>query len=280
MKANVVILVSLTGTIASSSVLAEEPQNMQECYEKLSESPVVTLYEPLIADSDDFIVVDYWCKTSMWKYVEHAWRTYHFKSDTFDGFGFDDPCNLELPTARVLNAHMQIKEVDPITGSYGGDWDRLTTWDIRATRFKCEERANASVSPVFIGGDVSYFMPFAYWEQSVSTRSGTIAHEGAHASGALHSPFNMCPRGASCDGEYGDGGAVSRDIDWMWYLRDNGEIIAAKSTICGVKYDEITADIRSLLRRAFHPPSTIVVAPVLCYPLSVPTAEITPLPWF
>jgi hypothetical protein len=63
--------------------------------------------------------------------------------------------------------------------------------------------------------------PFFYGEVVVE-RAGTIVHEARHAGGKGHNGGSSCPRGSSCDTNWGYKGANMYQVLYLWWFYVDG----------------------------------------------------------
>lgn len=157
---------------------------------------------------DDFIMSGWGCGQI---YINDMWSRFTFHTDDWDdGFGYDDACNNALPLARTFNALQLLgysHTSTPNCGTSGNFLDWVYCWagnafeELEARCGNGTERAYTS-----FGGFSSYthlYLPFFY-EEDVVQRAGTLVHEARHAEGWCSHECS-CPRGGSCDPNFGAG---------------------------------------------------------------------------
>lgn len=193
-------------------------------------------YEPHnLVDSFDAFVAPLWGCTQ--RLIDDAWNRFHFDEGDWDeGFGWNDACNQDQPLMRTFNALLfMAHSVTANPTCSPDDSDNVVTWSycwageaIDELDGRCgdgSERAWTSWVPGFQWTDL--YWPFFY-DETVVQRAGTIFHEARHAHGWCEHQGN-CPRGASCDPNWGDGcvgigsgpgpGANQYQVQWLsWYL--------------------------------------------------------------
>lgn len=154
------------------------------------------------------------------KYIEDMWDRFDFDKEDWDnGFGYSNPCDLDLPLGRTFNALMLLAygvqgggtctpDGNPnfAVGRYCWAGNELDELDGRCGSGSASSgtRAHTEFFPVIADEYTELYWPFFYGE-SVVERAATIVHEARHAHGLCQHEGN-CPRGgSSCDPSYEDG---------------------------------------------------------------------------
>ena len=177
--------------------------------------------------------------------INKFWRDFHFnKGDWDEGFGYHNPCNINLPLNRTFSALWLLLYSSPnptffSTKDFGGD---ILRWAYNYSAREIDEldarcRKNKSSNPIastFHGPNLWFindartelYLPFFY-NYSMVERAGTIVHEARHADGEHHSDCT-CPRGASCDknwppnqSEWRKYGANVYQVMYLWLFADS-----------------------------------------------------------
>jgi hypothetical protein len=175
-------------------------------------------------DSGDQLYMDFWrCQQT---YIDFFWNNYDFDEEDWDqGFGYHDPCNLDLPMARTFNALIALHysaadyatDPDDRNGSilrWGGSFSQTNIDELNA---RCASSTGAAAGTENDFGPDNYtdlYLPFFYGFNVVE-RAGSILHEARHASGVDHSSCS-CPRGRSCDSNWALNGANRYESVWLW----------------------------------------------------------------
>jgi hypothetical protein len=173
--------------------------------------------------SFDRWTMDKWSCTQ--SFIDYTWNEYDFDKEDWDnGRGFEDPCNVDLPLARTLNAIWLLHNALP-------DWARnispepeeinLLRWapeytsaQIDELDARCEDDARATTEfPPIFDNKTILKTPFFYGEDVVQ-RVGTLFHEARHAEGRGHDG-DYCADHASCDNTFGDNGANTFQVRWL-----------------------------------------------------------------
>jgi hypothetical protein len=170
------------------------------------------------------------------RYIDQFWYHFHFdKGDWDDGFGYDDPCNLDQPLARTFNALYLLaysaEDYARNTGDFSGNALRwaypyaATVIDELDGRCGSGDRNTGARATTYAGFWVDdrtvLKWPFFYGE-NVIQRAGTIVHEARHAAGVRHNGGSDCPRGASCDTTWEYEGANMYQVLYLWWFRVAG----------------------------------------------------------
>lgn len=167
-------------------------------------------------------------------YTDFFWKSYDFdRQDWDEGFGYDDPCNVDLPLARTMNSLFVLNYApdDPPTSTddYGGNFLRwagnytINNIDELDGRCGSGDAAVTQAGP-FIDNWTQLNVPF--FVENVVVRAGEIVHEARHADcffschwhdgdGGGH---DQCPRHRSCDHTWATNGANTWDVFWYWWF--------------------------------------------------------------
>jgi hypothetical protein len=190
---------------------------------------------PLADQGDAFYMYGWGCNQT---FINDLWSRFDFQtSDWDDGFGYDAPCNNDLPLARTFNALMLMgysytnapvcSTSDPNVLVWGLCWagNQIDELNGRCGSWPNGDRAYTQYG-WFVDAYTDLYFPFFYGEDVVQ-RAGTIFHEARHASWCSHSANNdECARGKSCEtsfydgcGAFGDGmganGYQVRFLEWF-----------------------------------------------------------------
>lgn len=162
--------------------------------------------------------------------INQHWDDFDFDREDWDeGFGYDDPCNINLPLGRTFNA---LNLLDFFGTSKPDDSDNWLAWFYAFASNAHDEldarcgsgRANGCLIAQNFRGVDDYtvlYWPFFYG-QDVPSRAGTIVHEGRHADGSGHNGGSGCPNGGSCDTTWGYNGAIRYEVMYLWWVRARG----------------------------------------------------------
>ena len=164
--------------------------------------------------------------------IHQFWTHFNFdKEDWDDGFGYNDPCNINLPLARTFNALYLLaysaEDYAKTTNDFSGNALRwaypYAASNIDELDARCGDgTANAtSYSGAFVDDRVVLHMPFFY-DLSVAERAGTILHESRHQAGKSHNGGRKCPRGVSCDTNWNYEGANMYHVLYLWWFAVDG----------------------------------------------------------
>ncbi len=183
-------------------------------------------------DGDSYLDnVMYW---RAWFGIESIWgmqkrydRLIDFQDNTWDeGFGWNDVTNNSKPFRRALNSLFLIEHAGPSPnppGDYSGSiinyaWDYVQR---KTPEFEgsCATNSFATAYTCWLGiqwfCDEKIVLKMRLWDTSPPVRAGTIIHETRHSAGYDHNGGDNCPEGVSCDYQYSDGRANTREIQWL-----------------------------------------------------------------
>jgi hypothetical protein len=162
--------------------------------------------------------------------INQHWDDFDFDREDWDnGFGYEDPCNNNLPLGRTFNA---LNLLDFFGTSKPDDSDNWLPWFYSFASNAHDEldakcgsgRANGCLIAQNFRGLDDYtvlYWPFFYG-QDVPSRAATIVHEARHADGSGHNGGTTCPNGGSCDSNWGYNGAITYEVLYLWWLRAQG----------------------------------------------------------
>lgn len=164
--------------------------------------------------------------------INQHWADFDFdKGDWDEGFGYNDPCNINLPLGRTFNA---LNLLDFFGRSMPNGSSNWLPWFYAYASNKTDEldarcgfgQANGCTFARSIRGlddRVELYWPFFYRNiMNVASRAATIVHESRHQDGKGHN-CNSCANGGSCDTNWGYRGANYMGIMYLWWLRAAGD---------------------------------------------------------
>jgi len=162
-------------------------------------------------------------------YVDYFWNTYGFSGNKDywdDGFGWEDPCNTDMPLARAFNGCylLTYSADDYANDDYSGamlNWGRRFVRDqIGDLRSKCGD--GSAIAAAFGGDLVEVYLGFFY-SKDVPGRAETLIHEARHLDGKGHnanfpagSVFGAGQSGA--DSTWGYEGAWMYGALYLWWF--------------------------------------------------------------
>ena len=157
----------------------------------------------------------YGARTCWQEFVDWAWGAFGFQNNYWDdGFGYEDPCNRDLPLNRTMNALWVLcySADDYQNDDYGNNclhWARRYSWNqIDSLRSLCGDGLIGEAS----GSNVDLFLGFWYDYNAVS-RAAILLHEARHIGGPSHDA--TFPSG-SVYGEGEDGANSTWDFEGAW----------------------------------------------------------------
>jgi hypothetical protein len=184
-------------------------------------------------DSGDNFYISSVCNQA---FIDQFWNHFNFdKGDWDEGFGYDDPCNVNQPLARTFNALYLLaysaEDYARSTSDFSGNALRwaypfsataIDELDGRCGSGDKNVGPRATTYTGFFADDRTVLKwPFFYSEVVVQ-RSGTIVHEARHADGKGHNGGSGCPRGTSCDTNWDYQGANMFQVLYLWWFRVDG----------------------------------------------------------
>jgi hypothetical protein len=170
-------------------------------------------------------------------YIDYFWNTYGFagnKDYWDDGFGWDDPCNTDMPLARTFNACylLTYSAQDYQNDAYSGP---MLNWARRYVRENNDDLRSlcgdgsaiaASFSGIFVDDRIELYLGFWY-SKDVPGRAETLVHESRHQGGKPHnakfpagSVFGAGKDGADSDWNYQ--GAWMYGALYLWWFYAQG----------------------------------------------------------
>jgi hypothetical protein len=169
-------------------------------------------------------------------FIDQFWNHFNFDKDDWDeGFGYDDPCNVDQPLARTFNALYLLaysaEDYARSTSDFSGNALRWA-YPFSATAIdeldcRCGS-GDKNVGPrattywgFFVDDRTVLKWPFFY-DEVVVQRAGTIVHEARHADDKDHNGGSGCPRGKSCDTNWDYQGANMYQVLYLWWFRVDG----------------------------------------------------------
>ena len=173
---------------------------------------------------------------SCWQaFIDWAWAAHGFRNSYWDdGFGYEDPCNTDLPLARTLNALWLLNySADDYWNEQWSNnilhWGRRYVRDqIDDLRSKCGDGTAiaAAFSGIFVDDRVELYLGFFY-SKDCPGRAETFVHESRHMGGKSHnanfpagSVFGAGKSGA--DSTWGYNGAWMYGALYLWWFYADG----------------------------------------------------------
>ncbi len=163
--------------------------------------------------------------------INQHWADFDFDQGDWDeGFGYDDPCNIDLPLGRTFNALNLLDFFGTSMPAGSTNWLPFfysyasSNTDELDARCGFGQANGCTFATSFTGVDytVELYWPFFYRNiMNVPGRAGTIVHESRHQGGKGHN-CTTCPNGGSCDTNWGYNGAIRYEIMYLWWLRAQG----------------------------------------------------------
>jgi hypothetical protein len=181
------------------------------------------------------------------QYVSYFWNTYGFQGNKAyweDGWGWNDPCNTDLPLGRTFNGCYALTY--SASDYLNDNWDapqNILQWGRKYVRENIDElrafcgdgTADASAS----GDTVELYLGYFYSED-VPERASTLLHEARHLGGKSHN--SKFPKG-SVYGEGEDGADSDWDFQGAWAFD------AAYLAWYGVEGTRTTSALKALARQ-------------------------------
>ncbi|MHA7057239.1 hypothetical protein ACWGOQ_0008480 [Aquimarina sp. M1] len=164
--------------------------------------------------------------------VDHWWGVLNMRKKDWDsGFGFHDPCNLDLPLARTFAALYLLtysaEDYATNTGDYSGNalrwaypYTANNTGRLQALCYKPGSSPGQWAGWAY-GSRVELYIPYFY-SFDVVTRAGTLLHEARHNGGKSHNGGSGCPRAASCDTNWSYQGSNMYEVLYLWWFAVDG----------------------------------------------------------
>ena len=172
----------------------------------------------------------YGARTCWQEFVDWAWQAYGFQNNYWDdGFGYEDPCNRNLPLNRTMNALWVLcySADDYNNDEYSNNclhWARRYTWNqIDTLRSLC---GDGTLIGQASGSNVDLFLGFWYQYNTVS-RAAILLHEARHIGGKSHDA--QFPAGSvygagedGADSTWGYEGAWMYETLYLWWFFADG----------------------------------------------------------
>jgi hypothetical protein len=164
--------------------------------------------------------------------VNFWWGVFNMQHDDWDaGFGFDDPCNLDLPLARTFAAMYLLtysaEDYARRTNDFSGNalrwafpYTATNAGKLQALCFKPGSTPGQWAGWGY-GDRIELYIPYFY-NFDVVTRAGTLLHEARHNGGKSHDGGTGCPRAASCDTNWAYNGANMYEVLYLWWFGVDG----------------------------------------------------------
>ncbi|WP_257387587.1 hypothetical protein [Tahibacter caeni] len=193
------------------------------------------------------------------RFIDQFWNHFDFdKGDWDDGFGYDDPCNVNQPLARTFNALYLLaysaQDYATSTGDFSGNalrWGypysatKIDELDGRCGSGDKNTGARATTYTGLQDNRTVLKWPFFYGEVVVE-RAGTVLHEARHAGGKSHNGGTGCPRKASCDTNWAYEGANMYQVLYLWWFR-----VAGTRTTTAMK-NRARSEAQNIIDRGFN----------------------------
>lgn len=164
--------------------------------------------------------------------VDYWWSVYDMQHDSWDaGFGFDDPCNLDLPLGRTFagmylltySAEDYALHTDDFSGNalrWGHPYAATYSGNVQALCFKPGSNPGDWAGWAY-GDRIELYLEYFY-NFDVVTRGVTLLHEARHNAGKSHDGGAGCPRAASCDTTWGYEGSNMYEVLYLWWFGVDG----------------------------------------------------------
>lgn len=162
------------------------------------------------ATADDLQVLQRWgCAQES---ISRWWDVYDYDKGNWDddNWGYYAPCDARFPLAGAFNANFVLDSTNAFKDYASSRLDELDGESCGdGTAY-----ATTVVTPWDVYTDLHLLF---FYDYSPMARAGTLVHEARHSEGKGHTePNYTCTRQGSCDTYYGDGGANSYQIDFLW----------------------------------------------------------------
>ena len=172
----------------------------------------------------------YGARTCWQEFVDWAWAAYGFQNNFWDdGFGYEDPCNRDLPVNRTMNSLWVLcySADDYNNDEYSNNclhWARRYTWNqIDSLRSRC---GDGTLIGQASGSNVDLFLGFWYDYNAIS-RAAILLHEARHLGGKGHDA--QFPAGSvygegddGADSTWGFEGAWMYETLYLWWFFADG----------------------------------------------------------
>lgn len=168
-------------------------------------------------------------------YIDYFWNTYGFKGNKdywINGFGWEDPCNADLPLGRTFNAcYLLTYSAQDYQNDNWNAPQNVLQWgrryvrnNIPRLRAKCGDGSAMarSIKGLFVKNRVELYKSFFY-SASVVERAATLIHEARHQGGKSHNakfpPGSIFGEGESgADSRWEYQGAWTFEIGYYWWF--------------------------------------------------------------
>lgn len=164
--------------------------------------------------------------------VNHWWGVFNMRREDWDnGFGYEDPCNLDLPLGRTFAAlYLLTYSADDYARTTSDFSGNALRWAYPYTATNAGKLQSLCFKPGSSPGQwagwaygdrIEFYIPFFYGFDVV-TRAGTFLHESRHNGGKSHDGGTGCPRTASCDTTWGYEGSNMYEVLYLWWFGVDG----------------------------------------------------------
>ena len=163
--------------------------------------------------------------------INQHWNDFDFDEDDWDGgFGYNAPCNENLPLGRTFNA-LNLLDLFGTSRPAGSNNYLPFFYDYSADATdELDERYGSKYPGAYPGCNrmtfatnfqglddyIELYWPFFY-NQNVFQRAATIVHEARHED-KDHNGGTTCGNGGSCDTTWTYNGANRYEILYLWWL--------------------------------------------------------------
>lgn len=164
--------------------------------------------------------------------VNHWWAVFKMRKEDWDnGFGYEDPCNMDLPLGRTFAAlYLLTYSADDYartTSDFSGNalrwaypYTATNAGRLEALCFKPGSTPGQWAGWAY-GDRIELYIPFFY-NFDVPSRAATFLHESRHNGGKSHDGGSGCPRAASCDTNWAYQGANMYEVLYLWWFGVDG----------------------------------------------------------
>ncbi len=161
--------------------------------------------------------------------VDWAWSAFGFQNQYWDdGFGYEDPCNRNLPVNRTMGAIWLLcySAEDYNNDAYSNNclhWARRYCWNqIDSLKAFCGDGSAVADAS---GSNVNLYLGYWY-NQDVSVRASTLLHEARHLGGKSHNANfpagSVFGSGGGADSSWGYEGAWMYETLYLWWFYADG----------------------------------------------------------
>ena len=158
--------------------------------------------------------------------ISKYWNDFDFDKTDWQGYGYEDVCNIDLPLARTFNAIWVLQNAAAAgrggTLLYDGydfvadnvdELDAVCDEDFIAhTQWGLADNYTQLSRHFFFSGDIT-----------PPERASTLVHEGRHAQWVGHDGDADCKRQRSCDSRWDYFGANTYQVIWLWWYIEEGQ---------------------------------------------------------